>query len=394
MFTFCWLFKAYYMSLFMSLRVGVLAMCALFMLSCTKSKKKEDDDTPDPSGYDRTAMLTHYADAIIIPGYTNFKVKLDSMKNKSVYFTTNPTLTTLADFRQAWVEAYTEWQKVELFDVGPASNQALRYYMNIYPTSVSKINANIVNTSSSLETTGSYDAQGFPAFDYLLNGTGATEQEILDTFTVATDASLRRDYVTRLINQMDSKFNLVYSAWTTGTYRAEFISRSSMDMSGSTSLMVNGYVLNYERYIRSGKFGIPSGAMLGGTPSPTLVEAYYKKDISLTLAKTAHQASVDFFNGKSVLTGIEGPSLKTYLDAVDAKDSSTGESLTAAINNQFATVVTMMNLLDENLSQQIVDNNQEMLDTFNELQTEVRLLKVDMTSALSITITYTDNDGD
>ena len=35
-----------------------------------------------------------------------------------------------------------------------------------------------------------------------------------------------------------------------------------------------------------------------------------------------------------------------------------------------------------------------MIDTYNELQKAVRMLKVDMTSAMSITITYTDNDGD
>jgi hypothetical protein len=35
-----------------------------------------------------------------------------------------------------------------------------------------------------------------------------------------------------------------------------------------------------------------------------------------------------------------------------------------------------------------------MADTYAAMQKLVRMLKVDMTSAMSITITYTDNDGD
>jgi hypothetical protein len=35
-----------------------------------------------------------------------------------------------------------------------------------------------------------------------------------------------------------------------------------------------------------------------------------------------------------------------------------------------------------------------MVDVYTEMQKLVRMLKVDMTSALSVTITYTDNDGD
>ncbi len=44
--------------------------------------------------------------------------------------------------------------------------------------------------------------------------------------------------------------------------------------------------------------------------------------------------------------------------------------------------------------EEVQTNNQAMKDVYTEMQKAVRLLKVDMTSAMSITITYTDNDGD
>lgn len=338
-------------------------------------------------------MLIHIADEIIIPAYENFKVKLDSMADKSKAFTDNPNQTTLTAFRNIWVDAYTEWQKVELFDVGPASDYAVRNYFNIYPANEQGIKNNISSGSYNLEVSTSFSEQGFPALDYLINGVGSNDDEIIEQYTNATDAANRKEYVNKVVNQMKSKFNLIYSQWT-GGYRDKFISRTGVDVSSSTGTLVNGYVLNYERFIRSGKFGIPSGAMIGGVVSPEKVEAFYKKDISLTLAKTAHQASIDFFNGKSVKTGEEGPSFKTYLNALDAKDSKTGNSLSDIINAQFASVNEALNLLPPNLYEEVKTNNQAMVNVYNEMQKAVRMLKVDMTSAMSITITYTDNDGD
>jgi hypothetical protein len=152
--------------------------------------------------------------------------------------------------------------------------------------------------------------------------------------------------------------------------------------------------MNYERYIRSGKFGIPSGAMIGGVKNDTKVEAYYKKDLSKILAQTAHQASVDFFNGKSLLTGKEGSGLKNYLNSLEAKDVDSGKLLSEVIIDQFNKSGEKINLLNPDLSEEVRNNNDKMIDVYNELQRTVGFLKVDMTSAMSITITYTDNDGD
>ena len=102
----------------------------------------------------------------------------------------------------------------------------------------------------------------------------------------------------------------------------------------------------------------------------------------------------DFFNGVDVSTEAEGPSFKSYLDALGAKDSATGTLLSEIINGQFTTIDSKLDLLSENFYQEVQTNNQAMKDVYTEMQKAVRLLKVDMTSAMSITITYTDNDGD
>lgn len=374
-----------------------LLLATLGLLWACSTGSNDSTPTPQPpadaAGTNRKAMLTNLADNIILPAYAAFNTSFDAMLAKSDAFAAQPTTTSLTELRQAWATAYTDWQKVELFDVGPAEKHALRNFFNIYPASVTGIEANITaGASAPLDVPASYPRQGFPALDYLINGLATTDASIVARYTTAPDAAQRLAYLKRLTSQMKSLFATVYGEWTSG-YRDTFINCTSLDAGCSTSRLVNGYVMHYERFIRSGKIGIPSGAMTNGTPAPDKIEAFYQPTLSLTLARTAHRAFIDFFNGKSVKTGQEGPSLKTYLNALSAKESRTGASLVDLINAQFSAADQQLNTLT-NLPNDIKTNNAAVVQVYTEMQKAVRMLKVDMTTALSITITYTDNDGD
>lgn len=370
---------------------GVAAL-TLLLWACGGSTDEKDPDPVD-GGKDRKALLTNIADNIVLPSYAAFKVKFDAMVVKSDAFTAKPDLTTLSEFRAAWTQAYLEWQKVELFEFGPGEKYTIRNFFNIYPANVAGITSDFADPNSNLDTPDSYARQGFPALDYLLFGTGATDQAVVAFYTAPTEGAKRTASVKRLVTRMGTLLGKVMSEWQ-GNYKDTFINKTGLDIGSSTSLVINAYVLHYERYIRSGKFGIPSGAMLNGVPAADKVEAYYQKNISLELAKNAHQATVDFFNGKGSKSGEEGPSFKSYLNALGAKDSGSGKLLSELINMQFAAGKLKLDALSPNLSDEVKNNNQKMKDVYNEMQKAVRMLKVDMTSAMSVTITYTDNDGD
>lgn len=373
-------------------QAGLVLLVAILIYACSGSS---DNKNPEPvdQGKNRKAVLTHWADNIIIPSYAHYKVKQDAMIAKGTAFSAKPDVASLTAFRQAWADAYVEWQKVELFDVGPGAKRAIRSYINIYPTNVKGIEANIQNLAANLETTASFDKQGFPALDYLLNGVGSNDTEIVGYYASPSEGAKRLAYIKRITDHMDALVSGVIADWN-GTYHEEFVTKTGTDIGSPMGELVNGYILNYERYIRSGKFGIPSGAMLNGVVAADKVEAFYKRDISKTLAQTAHQASSDFFNGKNVKTGAEGPSFKSYLDALGTKDVASGKTLSETINTEFIAGKVKIDALKPDLYQEVLTNNQAMKDTYTELQKAVRMLKVDMTSAMSITITYTDNDGD
>jgi len=362
----------------------------VFAVSCTKKKNSSKDDG---KGLDRTAFLTFYADSIIVPSYQNYSSNFQTMKQSAEVFMASPTESNLIAFRTHWEQAYLSWETVELFDFGPAERNTLRNFYNIYPADTNGIKANFDNPTSNLETPASYAQQGFPALDYLLNGVGSNQTEIVNYYTDAANGSKRIAYLKRLIDRMDILLEAVLQDWQ-GNYRTTFINSTGLDIGSSTSTMVNGLVLHYERYIRTGKFGIPSGVLSNGILASSKVEGFYKKDISKNLALASHQAFVSYFNGKSFGSNQEGPSLKSYLDALGAKDPQTGKNLSTLINEQFVVVNEKINLLNSNLSEEVETNNQKMIEVTTQLQAAVRMLKVDMSSAMSITITYTDNDGD
>ena len=107
---------------------------------------------------------------------------------------------------------------------------------------------------------------------------------------------------------------------------------------------------------------------------------------------TAVKASQDFFNGKYFNNNTTGESFKTYLDFLNSIKN--GEDLGGLINAQFNAAETQANELNNNFALQIETDNTKMLSTYDELQRNVILLKVDMLQALSINVDYVDADGD
>lgn len=373
-------------------KLPAYAFLGFILCACTG---KGSEPSPADNTKDRKLMLTHWADGIIVPSYEDFQSVLNGMVEKGNAFTATPDQASLSAFRQAWADAYVAWQKVDLFEFGPADKYTLRNFFNIYPADVAGITANIGNPAANLDLAGTYAQQGFPALDYLLNGTGADDAAILSYYTAPGDGPARLAYISRILTRMQALLDQVISEWKNG-YRDSFVTKTGLDVGSSAGLVVNAYILYYERYIRSGKIGIPSAAAFGSSSGtfPEKVEAFYKRDLSLTLAQTAHQAARDFFNGKDARTMAEGPSLKSYLDGLGAKDPATNTALSEIINNQFAAIHAALEQLNPDFYQQIQTENQQMIDTYAAMQKLVRLLKVDMTSAMSISITYTDNDGD
>ena len=357
------------------------------ILAACSSKEEENNDTDN---YDRTALLANWANNIIIPSYTNYQTKLETLATDANTFTANPSATNLQTLRTSWLEAYKAYQYVQQYSFGKADEINFKEKTNTYPTDATGIDANITAGTYDFSKISQFTMQGFPALDYVLNGLGATDTEIVAFYTGANATNYKK-YITDLVTTLKTNNDTILNDWN-GSYKASYIANNGNSATSSVSVTINSYIKSFEKDTRAGKVGIPAGSFSAGKLLPNNVEAFYKKDASKVLCETAVHAAQDFFNGKSFNSTSEGPSLKAYLDFLNVVRNN--QNLSTTINTQFTTIFAKLALLNADFSSQIATDNTKMLTAYDALQINVVNLKLDMMQALKITVDYVDSDGD
>lgn len=366
----------------------VLSVAGIIVAASCSSSSSGDDTTPD--NFNRTALLTNWADNIIIPSYVNYQTTLQTLVTDVAAFNATPNETNLQTVRVSWFEAYKSYQKVAIFYMGKAADISLNESANTYPADAAGIEANVAAGTYDLNLFAQFPRQGFPGLDYLINGLGTNDTAIVGFYT-GVNAAKYKQYLTAVTAKLKLNVDLVITDWNT-SYRAAYIASNGKGVNSSVSKTTNLFVKTLEKPIRTGKIGIPAGLFSSGTKFPEKVEAYYKNNISRELLNVAIQAQQDFFNGKYANSPTTGEGLKSYLDSLNAVRS--GQNLSTVINNQFTAIFTSNATLNPSFSQQIITDNSKMIAANTVIQQEIIYLKLDMMQALNITVDYVDGDGD
>lgn len=369
-------------------KIFFLITTVLILASCSS-----DTDNTSTSGdnFNRTEMLTNWANNIIIPRYENYQTKVNTLKTAASAFVTTPNEVSLISLRTSWLEAYKAYQYVGSFTIGKAEEINLNSTTNVYPTNTVGIETNISNGTYNFSLLSQFDKQGLPAIDYMINGLATSDAEIINFYVTNANASKYKQYLTDLTNQLKVNIDVVVTDWN-GSYKNTFISSNGNSVSSSVNRMVNNFVKHFEKDIRAGKVGIPAGIFSNGTLFPEKVEAFHKNTISKELLNEAIKAAQDFFNGKHFNSATEGASLKSYLDFLGAVRNS--QSLSTTINTQFGAINTVNATLNDSFSTQVNSNNLALISSYDAMQQNVIYFKLDMMQALNITVDYVDADGD
>lgn len=367
----------------MKLNIFGLTILSLLLLSSCGSDKPDDKE----DAFDRSEMLSFWADHYIMPAFETYTQKTASLQNAKNNFNSDPSMARMEDLRTAWLDAYLAWQSVAMFDIGKAEEIGFRNYMNIYPTSKQEIDEHVATGSYNLELPSTFDAQGYPALDYLLYGLGDNDEAILNSLSDQNHLN----YLSNLVDRIHDLGVTVNDSWKNG-YRDAFVSADGASATASTDKMVNDFLYYYEKFFRAGKIGIPAG-VFSGSPIPTAVEGFYSKDKSLQLCLNAFENIQLFFKGSSFGEETTGTSLQQYLEH-NQKAQEVNKNTSDDIIAQWNIAEAALKTLDSNFSQQIETNNPAMLQAYDEIQKAVILLKVDMMQLLNIQVDYVDADGD
>lgn len=362
-------------------------VAGFFFTALNVGCKKDEDDQPEPivDNFDRTSLLTNFADSIIIPNFILLDAKLDSLTAHTTSFNASPDLSGLIALRSSFQDAYFAYQSVSIFEFGPSETEVYRTNCNTFPTDTTQINLNITNGTWNFALASNIDAKGYPAIDYLLYGRNVSDATIVSYFM---SSSNRRTYLADLVSQLSAHTNNVLNSWLSG-YRATFIASNGNSIGSSLGYLVNQ--LNYDlELIKNGKVGIPLGKLSLGVPYPEKCENYFSGQ-SVWLASAALNNIENCYLGRSA-NGNNGSGFDDYLDHLGAQYQS--GTLNSAIQSHFTDAKTKLQLVPDPLSVQVTSNPAVVDTAYAAVKRLLVLLKTDMPSNLGIVITYQDTDGD
>lgn len=103
------------------------------VVACSSSDDNGSDSTGG-SNFDRTALLTNWADNIIIPSFTNYQLKIQALNASITAFNTTTTEANLSNVRTSWLEAYKAYQYVAIYNFGKSEEINLKESANTYPS--------------------------------------------------------------------------------------------------------------------------------------------------------------------------------------------------------------------------------------------------------------------
>ena len=361
-------------------QIVVLAFVVLGLGSC---RPDEVDDKVEYNDF-----FENVADNIIVPRYAEFQSNLGVLESSLNAFDASD-VSTLISLQEQFKASYLSWQSVSVFEFGPAAEYSalLRTNCNTFPANPSRIEENVIAGEYNLAFPSNYAAKGLPALDYLLFH--STQNDLL---TELSDSS-RLLYIQDCLTDMQGRVDEVVNAWD--SYRTTFVGSEGNDQNSSLSLFFNQFLYDYEKLKRD-KFALPAGfATQFGIPldvDTSIVEGRFSKmSFQLIQANLASLENIYLGVGEG---GVDGVGIFEKLKEYNAQSTVVDGDLAVAIQEQFTICDEAISQYTKDLPFEIVNNISEVQETSNQFQKMVPMLKNDMRSYLSVTVTLTDADGD
>lgn len=334
--------------------------------------------------YNRGQMLSSMYTNAIAPLYQDFATQATLFNNSAQAFAAAPNSTSFNALQQQWITTQHTWQKCEPINVGDVRESFINAKINSWPTNNGFIEGFIADTVTLNENfihSKGTTSKGLPALEYLLFADDNNAQ-----LQLLLSDPRRIQYLVAVAADLYTNADAMQALWT--SYKPTFIAGTSLTIDGSTNLLVNA-LLEYVEFVKNDKVGTPLGKKTNSIVQPGSVES--------GLSNTSVQHILDNLDGVDAMlngtsTANNGNGLYTYLDAVDPM--ADGTKLSDKIKAEMVLCRNATNGIEGTLEEAVVNNPAQVDALYLELKKLTVLLKVEMTSILGVTVTFTDNDGD
>ena len=355
------------------------------------------NDVIQPNYYDRGQVLNALADEVMEVHYNELLEKATQSVMVLTQFTQSPNLTSLEQARQSWKNLSLIWARGESFYLGPVLENNRNVYIQYQEKKPSSIWSVLSNYHSGMliSQLGSLN-RGLPVIEFLLfntnNGTNLSQNTTLFMYTNQVYGSNSKLYLNKLIEDVNllikdihremvdkSKGHLLFIK-NAGKRNYE---REYENINAFFDVLVNRMV-NIAEAIVITKLGRPLNKKGGGPYHPTTVQAYESR-YSLELIKANYTSLSYLFKG----------GINNHKQGLTAMLRDRGSSIGDTIEKQLNTSLAIANSFSTHLQGELEVNNGGKVEELYQASFELlRLIKVDLANTLTVTVLFSENDGD
>lgn len=366
------------------LKTLLLGLSILSIISCSKN---DEEDNTSKDNYDRKALFSHLGNTIVLPTFLQFVDASDSLVQASQTFQNDLDKNSFITLQDAWLNAKLTSKRVELMKFGPLNDTKMYSLIDKWATNDGFIEDFIAGTdpiNESFINLKGATSKGLPAIEYLL----FSHSDIDSALANLSADSRRIDYVVACSQNLYQKSLELASLWSPlgDNFIEEYSTNTTSGLDGSLSLTVNQLSSHIE-FMTVTKVGKPLGIDLGSGVRTTYLESFRSQT-----SKEALLANLQIF--RLLFTGGEADSngFDDYLDYLGTMKSK--QPLSTAILDQVDLIEQTLNSITPSMVEELNQSTDKVNTLYEQLKALLVLVKTDMTSALSVTLTFSDNDGD
>ena len=363
-----------------TIRLVLLTSLSLILFSCGKSAP--GPDLSDPRGQQLRSVYQNG----VLPTHAAFVDASDDLYSSAEVFSLNPSGETLEALRASWKAVTEHWKRCEVYDFGTVSNFFLHTRIHRWPVNIDGLEENIRTEETINEdfiSSRGSSIVGLAALEYLL-----FKDDLATTLQQLISDDARTAYLLETAKYLNFVAGELRSRWT--EEGPLFAQRTNLNIDGGQNQLVNGLINYLEKTIRF-RLRTPTGDQDGEGPDSDLVETPYAA-FSISCLQAGFEEWKTAYRGGTA-TAPMAYGFDQYLEELG--NTTIAPNISAAITAIDNRLVELQQQQNQSSLRDLIENDVDKARQLtDEFQALLVLIRVDLSSAISVVLTVTDADGD
>jgi uncharacterized protein len=361
--------------------VNSLILFALISVSSAFSQ------SASPASFSREAMLRDVASNAFVSGWQEISARCRELTNCLGQFVDDPNQAALDKARAAWLAAAQASAQMRCFQSGPIADREWTSTFNYWKVLPDRIQGVLFSSSNSVDQTFldnlGCETKGLFAIEYLLfqqPAPASTNQNVPPILAelAGQNRERTRSYLLALGRELASQATCIADDWNT------------LDASGAQTKFVKGGQQSVNLVVNQLAACLEDVSenhlhFVLVLPNPISRQLYR---VERSRSGTSLEGVIATLEGaQQLFRGGGGLGLRDAVKQVNP-------ALAKRIADQFETTMSSVRALGAPLEQVVVNNRPALEKAYEKARTLEVLIKVDVVSALGVTLTFSSNDGD